>query len=101
MDMTAIASDRSNVYLAGSVLCALVFSVLFYYRLDICHTAFPLTYSLVGIPLLGTFVGGRSFFDPKSGWAMVLTKMGVICTNLAQLGMGLLSLTGLGLAQCG
>lgn len=101
MDMTAIASDKSNAYLAGSVLCAAVFSVLFHYRLDICHTAFPLTYSLIGIPLLGALFGGRSFFDPKSGWAMVFAKTGVICTNLAQLGMGLLSLTGLGLAQCG
>ena len=101
MDMTANASDRSNVYLAGAVSCAVLFSVLFYYRLDICHTAFPLTYSLIGIPLLGTLLGGRSFFDPKSGWAMLLAKIGVICTNLAQLGMGLLSLTGLGLGQCG
>ena len=101
MDIAEDRSDRSNVFLAGSVLCALAFGVLFYYRLELCHSFFPLTFSLVGLPLLGTLLGGRAFFDPKSGWAMVLAKVAIICTNVAQLGMGLLSLTGLGLFNCG
>ena len=101
VEMTEVTSDRSNLYLAGSVLCALASAVLFHFRLDICHTAFPLTYSLLGTPLLGTLLGGRSFFDPKSGWAMILTKIGIICANLAQLALAWLSLTGLGIAQCG
>ena len=101
VEMTAAATNRGNFYLAGSVSCALAFSLLFHYRLDICHTAFPLTYALLGLPLFGLLLGGLSFFDPQSGWAMVLTKIGIICSNLAQLALALLSLTGLGIAQCG
>lgn len=92
--------DRNCLYLAGSVLCAMLFSALFHYRLDICHTAFPLTFLLFGLPMLGMILGGRALFVPRSSWLMILMKVGAICANLAQLAMAFLSIVGLGLAQC-
>ena len=94
-------AEKSNQYAAGAVACALAFSILFSYRLDICHRAFPLTFALVGLPVTGTVLSVLSFFEPKSGPWAILSKLAIIGVNLSQLAMGLLSLTGLSLAQCG
>ena len=89
------------MYFAISVFCSVTFAILNHYFFEICHTAFPLTYSIIGLPIIGVIFGGLAFFDPKSGCVMVMVKIGIVCVNLAQGGIAVISLVGLGVFNCG
>jgi hypothetical protein len=68
---------------------------------SLCHAGYPITVPVVAFPVLGVFAAiAALFFRPKSGRATVL-KLLLGAANTYEFFVALISLTGMGLIECG
>lgn len=92
---------RSKFLLVLSCALTVSFFVVFTFGHDLCRTGFPLTWFVIGVPILAALLGIGSLFDPKSSIAAVAGKLLLILINLCFLGIASIALVGMGIAKCG
>ena len=92
---------RSKYLLCLSIVFTALFFIVFLFGHELCRSGFPLTFFVIGTPILGALAAFVSLFNPKSSISVVMGKLLVIVVNLCFLGMAGVALTGMRIAQCG
>lgn len=90
---------RSKNLLCVSISFTVLFFVVFSFGRELCRSGFPLTWFVIGTPILGALTAFASLFNPKSSVSIVIGKVLVIVINLCFLGTAGIALLGMGMAK--